>query len=196
MIPLFTAVIAASAIGLSSVKPPSIDMFEYNHVIQITALSMQQVKKCKTEDTDLELLTLHIETLTEYEKHLVDSEERLEISKILSSLIKEINQRETFSSRYCQHKLSEIQSISRAMAMSLGGKHQSKVCDTDFEKRLSIYESSFKKNLISKSEYLELISDVIEMGKADGKACSLENQTKLDQAQKVVETIFQMVGGL
>lgn len=196
MEPITTLLVASLALGLGNVKPPSIDQIEYSHIVQVVSHATQQISLCKTNTTDVTALELHIQILNEYNAHLTSKEENRAVSKILNKFIDDFSKREDKSVRYCQHKLSEIQSVSRTLARSIGGLHKHNICDHDLEKRLNFYKDSFAKKAISESEYSELLSDIVLIGKADKSSCDIENTTKIDQATEVAETIIQVLGAI
>ncbi len=153
--PILIAVAVAGTAAFSSVKPPSLDTVEYSHVIQLTHLSTQAVKGCKEHNFAVDSLEQQAELIVEYETHLPKSDNNLHAAKETLTLVRQFKHHEMPSVRYCQHKLSEVQSVSRTLARAMGGLHKFDICDSDFEERISLYEKSFKKGQITEEEYKE-----------------------------------------
>ncbi len=193
MVPLLALAVAGVA-GLS-LKPPVIDHVQYSHIVQVSAAATQAVKQCRTENVDLRPLVFQTQTLVEYETHLNTNTEP-GIAKDLQQLVKQFEHRTTYSVKYCQHKLSEIQAASRTMARAVSGVSKYNFCDSNVEERFYWYQESYALDLISKSEFKELAEDVRHLAGTDRKACSTDQAIKLDQSIQVITDVIGMMEGL
>lgn len=92
-----------------------------------------------------------------------------------------------YSTKFCFHKFSEIQSSARTLARSLGGLEEYNVCKSNVWQRYKLYETSYKNKEISKPEFDELVNDLVQLQKADHSSCTLQQKNNLaNTVQQVI----------
>lgn len=195
MLPLLAAVAAAGALTLGAGKP-NLDTNEYLLSVQVTASATQAVRECADQSPDLTLLENNALTLLEYETSLPQTENRQVAAKEIIYLTGQIKHRKMYTTKYCQHKLSEIQSVSRTLSRALGGKHQFDICDSDFTTRFYLYQASYVNKEITLSEFTELVNDIVHIVKTDQASCSTDNQAKLNQTLQLIKGAAGLAGSL
>lgn len=196
MEPITLLLVAGLATGLSQVKPPSIDLNEYQQVVTVTAYTTQAISNCKDRSVQSNEIEASVLTLLEYESHIPNMEHNLVATNEMKRLIGDFNSHSFYTVKYCQHKLSELQVVSRTLARAMGGLNKFNICDMDVTTRKQMYDVSYKQGLITWTEFDELVQDLIHLKEVDKSSCSIENATKMDQALEIIEKAGSIVGSL
>lgn len=182
------AIIAAIILTGCATRP--FDPVEYNYAISTSILSTRAMHQCADKTPTYrefaKELNSHSMQLFEYEKHHSENEQILVGVTNLRQLVIEFNEAEATASQfYCVHKLSEIQSTSRALAKTLS-RMQIDLCQSDALERLELYKSSFALSKISKAEYEELVKDLPRLVRSDNAYCTAEQKELLQTAVSVI----------
>ena len=194
MIPILLAVAAGAATGLSTSHSTTMDTMEYEHVIQVVVSATQHVQQCRLQPKqDIAELKASVDGLIEYQSHIAKAQSNLSVSQDLKEMVMQFKQKDRYSVRYCQHKLSEIQAMSRTLARAMGGLNKFNICDSDVSVRYDLYKESYDKGQLSSLEFQELTDDILKLTEADKSNCSLENRVKLEQALKAIQQASSLI---
>lgn len=189
------AILCMSLVAGCATRP--FDPVEYNYAISSSILSTramhQCVEKTPTYREFVKELNTHSMQLFEYEKHHSENEQILVGVTNLRQLVIEFSQAEASASEtYCVHKLSEIQSTSRALAKTLS-RMQIDLCKSDALERLELYKKSFESGKLSKAEYEELVKDLPRLVRSDNAYCTAEQKEAL---LMTINAISSVIGAL
>ena len=185
------AICAVLLSGCSLLGPVhQFDNVEYNHAVASAVASTRAVHQCYDQGPlyqafvqDLNATTLQ---LAEYEKYRPASVESLASVNEIRGLVLDLQKRASPTLRYCQHKLSEIQSASRVVAQALGNQQKLSMCISDVELRYNVYLDSLQAGMITREEFDELVADIQQLALVDIASCTMEMRAKI---QKSLETI-------
>lgn len=188
---LFFIVIAILIAGCAT-RP--FDPVEYNYAISTSILATRAMHQCgektPTYREFVKELNTHSMQVFEYEKHHSENEQILVGVTNLRQLVIEFSQAEASASEaYCVHKLSEIQSTSRALAKTLS-RMQIDLCKSDALERLELYKKSFANGKLSKPEYEELVKDLPRLVRSDNAYCTAEQKELLQTAVSVIASVI------
>ena len=185
--------------GCSVITPRSFNPVEYDYSVKTTVASTRAVHLCGNDEYQLKFnsfvneLNEHSMSLLEYEKHIDGNQYSLVGATYVRQLVIDFTVRQNKSNAYCVHKLSSIQSASRTLSRALGGLNAYDICDSDVRQRYAKYEESFKANKLTKSEFTELVNDLMYLQKVDKASCSFDNKEKLDQAIDFLSKVLPAV---
>jgi hypothetical protein len=173
------------------------DPVEYNYAISTSILATRSVHQCQNKTPTYQEFIKELNTQTmylyEYEKHHDENDQFLIGVTNLRQLVLDFMKNEsTSTTQYCMHKLSEVQSVARALAKSLSA-NRIEICESDAMERLELYKSSLENAKISEREYAELVNDLTKLVKADNAYCSAEQKELL---LKTVSVISSAIGAL
>lgn len=182
------AILCVSLLAGCATRP--FDPVEYNYAISSSILSTRAMHQCgektPTYREFVKELNTHSMQLFEYEKHHSENKQILVGVTNLRQLVIEFSQAEASASEaYCVHKLSEIQSTSRALAKTLS-RMQIDLCQSDALERLELYKKSVANGKLSKPEYEELVKDLPRLVRSDNAYCTAEQKELLQTAVSVI----------
>lgn len=183
--------------GCSWLTPRTFDATEYNYAVQTTVMATRAVHLCgnaerKQEFSDF-VQTLNQDTLfmSEYETHKDSNKNVIVGVNQVRQLVASLVVHPEYSTKFCYHKLSEVQASARTIARTLGGLEEFDICKSNVWERYSLYEASYKNKQITKSEFGELVDDLIQIQKADHSSCTLQQKNDL---ANTVQSVISAAG--
>lgn len=173
--------------------PRPFDAVEYDYAIQASVAATRAVHQCiDPSDSyigfvkDLTKATMH---LNEYEKFRPSGAELASGASELRQLVIDFTSKKKLTYRYCQHKLSEVQSAARVMAMAFGGQAKMSMCFSDVGIRYGVYLDSLNDNSITRAEFDELVADLQRLASIDQSGCTVEARLKLKQTLEAISKV-------
>lgn len=188
----------ALALTLTACATRPFDPVEYNYAVESAVLSTRAIHQCQQKGEGFEKFVSELNTQTmklfEYEKHHSHNDQSLTGVMVLRQLVIDFNLSHGVKTpTYCVHKLSEIQSASRALAITLSGATSLELCQSDATERLAAYDQSLVLSKITKLEHAELTKDLAKLVRADNAYCTAEQKDALAEA---VSLISAAIGAL
>ena len=186
--------IALCAILLTGCATRQFDPVEYNFAISTAVLSTRALHQCGEKGPRFREYIKELNTQTmylyEYEKHHDENKNVLIGVTNLRELVLDFVQVENVTSEaYCVHKLSTVQSTSRALAKILSGMNL-ELCSSDALERLSFYKDSYDSKRINKSEYEELVRDLQRLVRSDLAYCTEEQNELLKKTVTAISSVI------
>lgn len=190
--------IIAICLILSGCASRGFDSNEYNYAIQSSVLSTRAIHQCgsksKTYNDFVNELNAQTMFLFEYEKYHPRNDYSLPAVTTLRQLVIDFTKApKEHSAAYCVHKLSEIQSASRALARTLSGIGFLDICTSDVMTRLEVYKTSLNTGKISKDEYYELVNDLTLLANADTALCTIQQQEAVAKAISAIKSVSSVL---
>jgi len=184
------AIVAVLLLSACATRP--FDPVEYNFAISSSVLATRAIHQCgnKTPTYQEYIKELNTQTmyLFEYEKHHAENEQVLVGVTNLRQLVMDFMKNESkYSETYCIHKLSEVQSTSRALAKTLSSMHI-ELCESDALQRFDVYNKSIADGKLSKEEYAELIADLPKLVRSDNAYCTAEQKELLQKTLSILSS--------
>lgn len=195
--------LSAFLLTACSIQPAhQYDAVEYDYVIKTVVATGRAVHLCDERDSSEKFIvriqeindnTMH---LAEYEKYVLYNKDTLPAVTNLRDLVLSFTKNKNYSKQYCLHKISEIQSASRVLAMSLGKNSGFNVCDSDVSTRYMVYRASYMQGLITRYEFNDLVHDLTHLSKIDQSGCSMEEKAEFEKAINIISNVAAVVGAL
>ena len=174
------------ATGCSMFTSRTYDPVEYNYAISIAVDATHAVNRCQTRKDGyneyLQKINSATFTLDEYVSNKNDSEQVLPAALQIREIAKDLLQNKTYSTRYCQHKLSNIQAAARMFARGVGSTDRFNVCSGNIQNRFEAFEQSLARKEITKLEFVDLSGDLIRLETIDQSGCSLSQRADFEMA--------------
>ena len=195
---LLTMVLALSGCAMFSSR--DYDPIEYSYAIDIATDATHALHRCTTRsdgfDTYLQKINATSFTLVEYVSNKDDSAQVLPAAMQIRDVALSFLMTPTYSDRYCQHKLSNIQASARMFARGVGNTDRFNICAGNVQDRFSAFQKSLDEKAITKPEFVDLSGDLIRMITIDTSSCTLEQRVEFEntingiQAALSILTIF------
>ena len=192
--------IVAAAIALSGCAMFSsrdYDPVEYSYAIDIAADATHAVHRCNTRDDGfdsyLKKLNSNSFTLVEYVSNKADSVQVLPAAMQVRDVTSSFLMTPTYSNRYCQHKLSNIQASARMFARGVGNTDRFNICDGNVQDRFAAFQKSLIENAITKPEFVDLSGDLIRMKVIDTSSCTLEQRVEFESTINSIQTALSVL---
>lgn len=192
--------VALSLSGCAMFSSRDYDPIEYSYAIDIATDATHAVHRCATRsdgfDTYLQKINATSFTLVEYVSNKADSTQVLPAAMQVRDVSLSFLMTPSYSNRYCQHKLSNIQASARMFARGVGNTDRFNICAGNVQDRFAAFQKSFDENAITKSEFVDLSGDLIRMKTIDSSSCTLEQRVEFEstingiQAALSILTIF------
>ena len=84
----------------------------------------------------------------------------------------------------------------KRVARALGGAEDFNACEGNVETRYALFEKSYKDQKITRSEFSDLVGDLLRLETVDTSGCTLATRVKLQQALSAIQTAASLLGAL
>ena len=190
--------------GCLSLTPRPYDNVEYGIASSLTVNTTRAIYRCSEVNTsDSKELWKYIQNsntdsllLYEYITNKDNSDMLVPAIVNVRDLMNDVLKNSSFSSKYCIHKLSNIQVGSRILSRTLGQSDNFNVCQGDVSERFKLFKDSYDKKLITVAEYKELVEDLINLKKINTAGCDQATRTKMLEDLQMLEKILPTILGL
>jgi len=176
------------------------DPVEYSYAVSIAADATHAVSRCDKRGPEYDAYLQKINSTTflldEFVANKSDSEQALPAALQIREVTKGLLANKSYSTRYCQHKLSNVQASARMFARGVGNTDRFNVCLGKVEERFASFEDSFKNNKITNLEFVDLGGDLMRLKTIDTSSCTLQQRVEFEKAIATVKTALSLIPSL